>query len=279
MMTEIDLRPPFDRLWKGEDPFEKVFALGGEEFRSVKNRRTFRIEIGGEGFFVKIHRGAGWAEIFKNLVQFKMPVTGAGNEYRALKKLREAGIPTMEIAAFGERGVNPANRESFLITRELTGTRSLEDVALGGAVPVPLKHRIIRALGASCGAMHRAGVNHRDCYLCHYLLRVDPADAPDVKLSVIDLHRAQIRRTVPFRYRVKDVAGLLFSSFDVPLCRADVWRFLHAYWGKKGSIRGELAENRRFYEAVHRSARKLYFKEFAKHPEQDPFAREKGMDK
>ena len=268
-MSKFDLRTPFDRLWQGEDVFEKVFALEGEEFRNVKNRRTFRIEAEGEGFFVKIHRGVGWREIFKNIFQFKQPVTGAGNEYRALLKLKELNVPTMEIAAFGERGCNPAEQESFLITRELSGVISLEELAAQDGISGGLKKKIISALAQSSGQMHRAGINHRDCYICHYLLHKDSIGEPEVRLSVIDLHRAQIRKKVPFRYHVKDVAGLLFSSFDLRLSRRDIWRFVRIY--SQRDLHQELKENRRFYQAVYRAAKKLYFKEFRKDPEYDPF--------
>lgn len=266
-MLNFDLRAPFCRLWQGKDPFAEVFALEGEEFRNVKNRRTFRIEAGGEGFFVKIHRGIGWREIFKNLFQFKLPVTGAANEYRALEELHRIGVDTMETAAFGERFRNPAARESFLITRELTDVVSLEDLAAVGEIRGTFKLKLLRALAESAGKMHRAGINHRDCYICHYLYH---RNRSDVRLSVIDLHRAQIRKKVPRRYLVKDVAGLLFSSFDVPLSRRDIWRFIHFYCG--GDVREELAERRKFYQAVYKAACKLYRKEHGKFPQNDPFA-------
>ncbi|MBR7156584.1 MAG: lipopolysaccharide core heptose(I) kinase RfaP, partial [Lentisphaeria bacterium] len=88
------IRSPFDRLWRNKDLFAEVFALQGEVFRNVKNRRTFRFEAEGRGFFIKIHRGIGWKEIFKNLLQFKIPVTGAANEFYALEKLHALNVPT-----------------------------------------------------------------------------------------------------------------------------------------------------------------------------------------
>lgn len=266
-MAKTDLRTPFDRLWQGKDIFEEVFALEGEVFRHVKNRRTFRMEAAGQGFFVKIHRGVGWKEIIKNLLQFKLPVTGAANEYNALEKLHAIGVATMETAAFGERNFDPARKESFLITRELTNVISLEELFAKEDVPGVQKRIFIRVLADSAGRMHRAGINHRDCYICHYLWH---RDLPECRLSVIDLHRAQIRKKVPFRYHVKDVAGLLFSSFDIPLSRRDVWRFIHYYAQK--DVRAELTENGRFYRAVYRAALKLYQKEHDRLPEHDPFA-------
>ena len=177
MLKMIDLRTPFDRLWKNKDPFAEVFALEGEEFRNVKNRRTFRVEFENQGFFVKIHRHVGYKEIFKNLLQFKLPVTGAKNEYSALEKLNALNIPTMQTAAFGSRNFNPAKKESFLITRELTDVISLEELAAEKIAP-ELKIKLIRALAHSAGSMHRAGINHRDCYICHYLMQKKSTDIP-----------------------------------------------------------------------------------------------------
>ena len=252
------LNEPFDRLWKNKDPFQEIFALEGEVFRNVKNRKTFRIEVENRGFFVKIHRGVGWREIFKNLLQFKLPVTGAANEFNALAKLTELGVPTMSSAAFGERGKNPAKKESFLITRELTGVITLED--WGAANPVsPLRNRLIRAVARSAGTMHRAGINHRDCYICHYLTCKETLSMPG-KVFVIDLHRAQLRRQIPYRYHIKDVAGLHFSSMDTGLSSQDRLRFISCYCRNFPALRN----NEKFWHDVERTAVKLYKKEHSR---------------
>jgi hypothetical protein len=81
------------------------------------------------------------------------------------------------------------------------------------------------------GMMHRAGVNHRDCYICHFLLHTDkPVTADDFKLSVIDLHRAQTRAKITRRWRDKDLAALYFSALDIGLTRRDKLRFLKGYF-------------------------------------------------
>lgn len=258
------LNEPFDRLWAERDPFDAVFELEGEVFRNVKNRKTFRIEVDGEGFFVKIHRGVGWKEIFKNLLQFKLPVTGAANEFNALAKLSELGVPTMKSAAFAERFFDPANRESFLITEELTDVITLED--WGAENPVsPLRNRLIRAVARSSGTMHRAGINHRDCYICHYMLHLPTAAAAEPTVYVIDLHRAQIRKKVPYRYWVKDVAGLLFSAWSASLTRREALRFIREYSGRPLGV--ELRENRKFWQDVEKTATRLYHKEHGSAPE------------
>ena len=228
------LAAPFDHLWAGRDPFVAVEALQGEVFRELEARRTLRTEVDGRGYFVKIHRGVGWAEIAKNLLSLRLPVLGAGNEYHALRRLAELGVDTMHPVAFAECGTNPARQHSFIITEELAPTISLEDYCRDWAHHPPVlgfKRALIRRVGEMAGRMHRGGVNHRDFYICHFLLHLDPPpSAKSFRLSLIDLHRAQTRTTTPRRWRNKDLAALYFSALEIGLTQRDVYRFLLCYF-------------------------------------------------
>ncbi|MDD3885762.1 MAG: lipopolysaccharide core heptose(I) kinase RfaP [Victivallaceae bacterium] len=230
MKERLELDDFFSARWRGLSPFAEAEALQGEIVRSKPGRRTLRFELDGRGFYIKLHFGVGWGEIFKNLIYLKRTALGAGDEFAAIRHLESIGVGTMHVAAFGERGNCPAKRESFIITDELTGVTSLEDLTRNWRTSPPdvrFKRRLIAVLGATVGAMHRSGLNHRDCYLCHFLWRNDSADDP--KLHVIDLHRAQIRSKVPFHYLVKDLGGLFFSSLDAGLTGRDLLRFICAY--------------------------------------------------
>ena len=48
----------------------------GDVYRDKEGRRTLRIHHGGRSFFLKLHAGVGWPEIFKNLLQGRLPATG-----------------------------------------------------------------------------------------------------------------------------------------------------------------------------------------------------------
>ena len=241
--------------------FEKIFILEGEDYRLVKTRRTFRFEAGGKGYFAKVHHGIGWKEILKDILQLKLPILGAENEYQAIRHLEKAGVDTMSCAAYGRRGTNPAVQKSFIITDELSGMVSLEDFSQDASFE-KIRLKILRTLALNLGKMHRSGLNHRDCYICHFLLDPDAARSGNIKLHVIDLHRAQIRKKVPFRYQVKDVAGILFSSFDLLPTRREILRFIRIY--SQNSLSIELRQNIRFWKAVQKTAEKLYQKEFGK---------------
>lgn len=259
LYRDIVLGSVFRELWQNKDPFVEVEKLEGETFRLVKTRRTFRFEAAGRGFFAKIHHGVGWKEIFKNLFQFKWPVLGASNEFWALTRLHEIGVPTMTIAAYGRKGgLDVARQDSFLITCELENMTSVEDIAKAGTQEGN-KHLLIRKIAESAGKMHKTGMNHRDCYICHYLVDVRHL-SPASPVFVIDLHRAQIRKKVPWRYHVKDVAGLHFSSMDAGLSRRDRLRFMAEYCRHVPECR----RNERFWRDVDQTARQLYRKEFGR---------------
>ena len=228
------LEEPFRALWSGKDPFIAVEALDGQVYRELEARRTLRTEVGGHGYFVKIHRGVGWGEILKNIILLRLPVLGAQNEHLAIRRLTELGVDTMRTVAFGMRGGNPATQHSFIVTEELAPTISLEDYCREWPTQSPeprLKRALIERVAAMARYMHLAGVNHRDFYICHFLLHLDPAPTIETfKLSLIDLHRAQLRPQTPRRWRDKDLASLYFSALDIGLTQRDFLRFLRIYF-------------------------------------------------
>jgi len=262
-MEKLYCDETFRKAW-GKDPFASAFAVNGEVFRDVKNRKTMRFRMDGKSYFIKLHGPVGWNEILKNLLQFKLPVIGSANEYLAVSLLTKLGVPTMTVCAFGIRGSSPAAMESFLVTKDLAGMVSLEDFCRdwkANPPPSELKHRIIRALALACARMHGSGLNHRDCYLCHFLL--DPASLHEkrIRLHVIDLHRAQIRSRIRRRYRVKDLAGIFFSAMDCGLSRRDALRFIAAYTPRAGVMDAKI------WPDVLRTAIHLYRKEFGRKPD------------
>lgn len=257
----------FRRLWLGKDPFAEVERLEGRVFRQIKNRRTIKFAIDGKSFFLKHHRGVGWGEICKNLFSLKLPVIGAGNEFRAIRKLEELQIKTMHCSAYGEKGLNPANRNSFIITEDIGPHRSLEEVAAEqGAKPLSreLKLALIRRVAAVSRKLHDNGVNHRDYYLCHFLMQDNSAAADGFDLYLIDLHRVGIRKKIPARYLFKDMGGLWFSAMDAGLSKADCLRFIAHYSGR--GLREELEYNRAFWQKINETGEKLYIKEYNRPP-------------
>jgi heptose I phosphotransferase len=260
--------------WRARDAFACARAQEGAIYRDKEGRRTLRFELAGRGYFLKLHQGVGWGEIFKNLLQGRLPVLGAGSEYRAIRALERLGIDTLTVAGFGSRGCNPATQLSFLVTDELTGIESLEDYCARWPQQPPtfaLKRRLIERVAAISRALHGGGINHRDYYLCHFLLDIS-AGAPDSaaalaqrRLYLMDLHRAQIRAAVPRRWLVRDLGGLYFSALDIGLSGRDIYRFMRAY--KQRPLRELLSRDQSFWQAVRRRARQIYLRDHRREPD------------
>ena len=262
MKLFLDTR--WQQYWQGKDPFAEARALQGDVYRSKEGRRTLRFERDGRGYFLKLHEGVGWGEIAKNLLQLRAPVLGAANEYHACLRLKSLGIDTMTPVAFGQRGINPATQLSFLVTEELAGTISLEDYCRPWGEQKPSlreKRTLVRKLATISKTLHENGINHRDYYLCHFLRADDgkPFASGD-RLYLIDLHRVQMRARTPRRWLVKDIAGLFYSAFDLPLTRRDILCFLAQY--RRDWLHGQAGELRE----IAQRAVALYRKDFGREP-------------
>ncbi len=266
----LELSPILQRYFTKEKAFDEILNLKGEIFREHKNRRTLRFEINGKGYFIKIHRRIGLIEILKNISSLKLPVFSAENELKAINKLTELGLDTMKIAGFGQRGTSPLCMESFLITEEITDTISLEKLTKDWKINPPsfkLKLNLIKKLAEITRIMHMNGINHRDLYICHFLLdKTKPGwkEGRDIKLYIIDLHRVQIRKKTPERWIIKDLSGLLFSSMDAGITKKDVLRFMTGYTQKP--LRTILKEDIHLWNKIYIKAMFLYKKEFKKLP-------------
>ena len=248
-------------------------ARDDDVYRNREGRVTLRFQHAGRSFFLKLHRGIGWGEIFKNLLQARLPVPGAGNEYHAVRALRALGVDTLDVAAYAERGLNPAARHSMIVTDDLVGTESLEDYCADWRdTPPPFQTRlkILLKVADSAGRMHRAGINHRDFYICHFHLDEASLAQRSPRCYLIDLHRAQLRRRTPRRWKVKDMAGLYFSAMDCGLGRRDLLRFLSRY--TPGGLRAALGPDAGFWREVQEKAQRLYRREHGREPPALPMA-------
>ncbi|MEM1111972.1 MAG: lipopolysaccharide core heptose(I) kinase RfaP [Pseudomonadota bacterium] len=242
-------------------------APPGDIFRSREGRRTLRFTAGEASFFLKLHQGIGWSEVVKNLLQLRLPVLGASNEYRAVKALQAIGVDTMQVAAYALKGKNPAQLESLIVTDDLVGTVSLEDYCADWAERPPPwrdKLRLLLKVADSARRMHGAGINHRDFYICHFHLAPESLSQKAPRCHIIDLHRAQCRKHTPRRWLIKDMAGLYFSAMDCGLSQRDLLRVMARY--SQGGLRQALGADAKFWRAVARRAQKLYRRQHGRTP-------------
>lgn len=270
MANQLYLREDFRQALQGQDPFVFVESVQGDIFREFANRKTVRFTLGEKSYFVKIHRGIGLIETLKSLLHSNIPVWGAEREWQAITRLTQLGVATMTPVAFGVKGFLPFYSYSFIVTQDLTNTKSLEELTCMWAAQPPaftFKKALIEKLANVSRVLHSHGINHRDYYICHFLLDMDyslPVKTEhDITVSLIDLHRADMRKSTPVRWIIKDLGSLYFSALDIGLTRRDIYRFIRYYTGK--SLKEALSQVS-FWRRVKMRAFELYHKAFNREP-------------
>ncbi|WP_353408942.1 lipopolysaccharide core heptose(I) kinase RfaP [Arenicella sp. 4NH20-0111] len=273
---------------RGEDSFYQMMNIGGKVYREALGRRTLRFTRGEKDYFLKMHTGVGWGEIFKNIIYLRAPVVGALNEWHGVHRLKDLEIDTMTVSAYGIRGRNPATKHSFIVTEALPTETSLEDFCGEWSNNPPttlkeirLKRWILNKVVETARVIHENGANHRDFYLCHFLLDAhfeeDNHVSQESKLYLIDLHRIQMRRKTPERWAVKDIAGLYYSSKEIGLTQRDLYRFMKLYRGK--SLREILRTEMPFWRKVVSRGNKLYESEKRKARVKESLQRQRAQER
>lgn len=222
-----------------------------EDLHTIKarlsSRQTYRLQTeAGHTLYLKLYREIDPPSRFAGLFarRFDSP---ASREWFVLEKLHELGVPTMHGAACIEEFEGDVKRAA-LLTIGLDAQRSLQTLIMEDLSEFPQAARrqsIARELGGILKRMHEGGVNHRDFYLVH--IRV----AQDDKLYVTDLNRADIRKRVTRRWRVKDLAALLHSAPHSVVTNTDKARVVKAYLGTR------LRDHRSLIQAIIRKADRM----------------------
>ena len=267
----IYIHPDYAKLFVQFDTVDDFMNIDIDIYRDFKNRKTGRFEIDGNGFYIKKHFECGIGAVLGELIRLRKPHIGAGHERIVLDKLRAIHVDSMRVVAFGQEGRTLAGQRSFLVTEELKNTTSLETICATWTARPPsfkFKKSLIDKVAGIAKKLHDNGLNHRDFYICHFLLDTSGQDDDylnrNPELFLIDLHRAQQRSRVPFRWRVKDIGGLYFSAMDTGLTRNDLFRFMRLYTGK--TLRQTLQEDSCFWKAVRQRAVRTYLRDFGKSP-------------
>lgn len=233
---------------------------GGDVVKRLPSRTITRVEFasatGPRRYFLKRHTGAvRWRDRVRALCSGFSPSWGR-KEWEVIRAFDQCGIPTMTSVAAGERR-SRHGFESFVMTEELAGFRSLEALVPSRYAP-PLdraalaeKRAMILRVADLTRRLHGAGFNHRDWYLCHIFARRE--DDGTWQLRVLDLQRVDRRRWLRHRWLVKDLAALNYSAPRGVVTAGDRARFLKAYLDDARALR----EHRALVRAIVRKTARI----------------------
>jgi heptose I phosphotransferase len=166
-------------------------------------------------------------------------------EWHNLEWARSQGLPVPEPVAAAEF-LNPWGRlQSVLAVEELTGMIPLHEAiptaatSLSGPDFARWKRGLTAEVARLCSALHDRRRFHKDLYLCHFYVAADDCDrVPEWggRVHMIDLHRLGHHPWAWPAWLVKDLAQLLYSTWDVAGVTArDRVRFWRAYQWQRHS--------------------------------------------
>ncbi len=210
------------------DTFARIMAAPeGEIRRNFPGRRTSRIELrtpGGttKAVYLKRYHPDYLSASGHLLRRLHWPgyADEARAEWTAVHQVRALGIPTLDAIAYGQDQTAPGRvRSSFVMTAELVGADEGDTVAK--TMSWADRRRLLRRVAAHTRALHAGGYVHRDLYLCHYMVEAVPAKR-EPGIFLIDLQRLCRPRWRPERWKVKDLAALVYSSLKAGASPTDI---------------------------------------------------------
>lgn len=195
-------------------------------WRSIPERENCTLDAAwDDGRPIRLH--------IKRYPRSRARMTPAQLEAAGHQLLLEHEIPTATLVAWGR----DAAGRSFIVTEDLRGYVAADKRLQCGQIPFG---RLIKPVADLAVSLHRAGLHHRDLYLCHFFTR-DVDGEVDVRL--IDAGRVKRLPSWPLRRRwiVKDLAQLWYSTIGLPVTDAQRHDLIAQYGRQSGYSPSSLA--------------------------------------
>lgn len=181
--TKFELVDQGNGLWLSKDwqknlqeagllNFEDFCNLRGEVVDRNQRSLVYRLELGPlrEIFYLKIHTNY-YKQGLKTLLE-KIPYTQI--ELNNMMRYARIGLSALEPVAWGWKPDTPKGAVSFLLTKELTGYKSLQEWYKDPEYSTPTKRRpLAKAVAQMLASMHVHGLAHIDLFSWHIFVKKD----------------------------------------------------------------------------------------------------------
>jgi len=199
-----------------------------ETVKRGRHRTVYRLVLSAGTFFVKHYHTPDWKTTLRTILRGSK----AEREWRAIRRVAAAGVPTVEPVAVASRRRGPFAGESVLVTRAIPDVVCLHDWFLRrmeerGPLE-PAQRRLLSAqLARLTAQLHAHGLRHGDLHAGNILMRFEQAGT--LRLWLIDLHTVHPYRRLSIRQIVSELA--MFRHFFLDRSNpTDQLRFFKIYW-------------------------------------------------
>lgn len=210
---------------------ETLLKISSESVKNILKQRgterAFLESVNGTTLvetYIKRYLPIPFKEKIKSLVSLKPYAFDGIHEWNALLKFHSLALPTMIPIAAGTSG-----ESTFNLTVGITDYTRASDLFEKLKTDRLRRRKLIRSIAEMAGEMHAANCAHQDLYLVHIFVLENDDDA----IRLIDLQRLIMQDKLSRRWRVKDLAQLLFSSAPL-VTRSDILFFWKIYTGIAG---------------------------------------------
>jgi hypothetical protein len=169
-----------------------------------------------------------------------------GNHLRA----NTCMLPVAQVVAAGECFGPWLRHQSLIAIKELEGMLPLHEAVAEAAriKEAPTfriwKYSVAREVGRLVNLLHHRGYFHKDLYLSHFFCPMECVHTARVRqgdIHLIDLHRLRRHPWLGLRWKVHDLAQLLYSSEMLQIDRRDRLCFMRGYSGGRKTLRRKLS--------------------------------------
>lgn len=195
----------------------------------AKHRARIQFELDETTMFLKRYNRTPMISQLKNWITHFSRSATADFDRKPCRMLAQDGIGTPKVIAYGCQWRKFFEKRSFIITEKIPNAKSLEkklpDFFYQDSSKQNQQQRsdFINSLADFARRFHRTGFRHRDFYLAHIFMNTEG------RFFLIDLHRAFKPLLFRFRFRIKDIAQIYYSSPGKYITRSDRLRFYLRY--------------------------------------------------